>query len=617
MKRQLSLTSLLLMAVAPLAAQESALPYLPKDTLFAMSVPDFAGSMQRFGQMPMAKMWAEEEVQNFVADLRTLVELKWKEALDQVKEMHAQGAMPVDPTDLLNLRMGGCTFALTKLSMQVGDFGPQPEIGIIAHIDFGSSSAAWNKLLPVGMSMLEEAVEGHATKSARKVGDVEIVTFAPSTEGTDMALEIAMLPNGLLIGTIGSEVQGVLESMQKKTPVLGATAGFAAATKATPECQMYFASAPCGRFVLDLLRIADEMGQMGEADVDGIERALTAMGCLKEHQFTAAASYVDGKCETRMLHRHEPATSSLKLVDTKFLKWVPKDAVGFSATTLDMGSSYDTLLKGLNAYDEKFAKQALDQLAKMEEQLGFSIRGDLLGSIGNQMVQWSMPMTTLATPELAIVIEMKDQAKFVKAVKGIAQLTQGLLTIEEGDKRGVTAYQVRVDLDQLGGMGGGMMGGLGAVLGNVKPTFAFKDGYMVVCLSPSDVKRVFQRMDREDDPKGDVRSNKEFAAVAAALPQGVQSISFANWKSNFESFYGIASGLLAAANLGTEMPIDLAQLPDSSTLTKHLFASISYSTTGADGTTTVSTSPFGPEIGLVLLGGIAAVVGVFVDQRGF
>lgn len=622
MKRHLSITSLLLMAVAPLAAQESALPYLPKDTLLAVSVPDFAGSMHRFGQMPLAKMWAEEEVQNFVADLRTLVEQKWKEGLEQAKEMHAQGAMPVDPADLLDLRMGGCTFALTKLRMEVGDFGPKPDIGLVAHIDFGSSGATWNKLLKVGMSMLDGAIEGHATKATRKVGDVEIVSIVPSTEGTDMTLEIAMLPNGLLIGTIGAEVQGILESMQKKTPVLGATAGFAADTRTTPECQMYFSSAPWGRFALDLLRIGEEMGQLGEVDVDGIERALNAMGCLKEHHLTATSSYVEGKCETRLHHRHEPGTSSSKLVDTKFLKWVPKDAVGFSASTVDVGSSYDALVKGLNAYDEKLAKQALDQLAKLEEQLGFSIRGDLLGSIGNQIVNWSMPMTTLATPELAIVVEMKDQAKFVKAVKGIAQMTQGILTIEEGDKRGVTAYQVKIDADRLGGGMGrgmmGMMGGLSAVLGNVKPTFAFKDGYMVVGLSPSDVKRVFQRMDREDDPKGDVRSNKEFAAVAATLPQGVQSISFSNWKSNFESFYGIASGLLAAANLGTEMPIDLAQLPDSSTLTKHLFASISYSTTGADGTTTVSTSPFGPEIGLgIFVLGLGVAVLVPNLNRGF
>lgn len=608
------------MAVAPLAAQESALAYLPKDTLFAVSVPDFAGSMERFGQLPMAKMWAEEEVQNFVADLRAMVEQKWKESMGQAKEMHAQGALPVDPADLLNLRMGGLTFALTRLGMEMGDSGPKPEIGIVAHIDFGSSGAAWKKLLPVGMSMLEGAVEGQAEKSTSKVGDVEIVSFASSGDGPEMALEIAMLPNGLLLGTIGGEVKSILEGMQKKTPVLGATPSFAAATKSAPECQMYFSSAPVGRFVLDLLRMAADMGQLGELDVDGIERALVAMGCLS-HQYTETASYVDGKCETRSFHRHASTTSGGKLVDTKFLKWVPKDAVGFSATTMDMGSTYDTLLKGLNAYDEKFAKQALEQLAEIEKQLGFGIRDDLLGSIGSQMVQWSMPMTTLATPELAIVVEMRDQAKFVKAVKGIAQLTQGLLTIEEGDKRGVTAYQVKIDTDRLGGgMGGGMMGmmgGLSAVLGNVKPTFAFKDGYMVVCLSPSDVKRVFQRMDREDDPKGDVRSNKEFAAVAATLPQGVQSISFANWKSNFESFYGIASGLLAAANLGTEMPIDLAQLPDSSTLTKHLFASISYSTTGEDGTTTVTTSPFGPEIGLVLLAGVAAGVGVLVDNRGF
>lgn len=614
MKRHLSLTPLLIMAAAPLVAQESALPYLPKDTLFAVSAPDFAGSMARFQQMPLAKMWAEEEVQNLVADLRTLIEQKWGEGLEQAKEMHAQGAMPVDPADLMNLRIGGFTVALTRLGMEVGDFGPQPKVGILAHIDFGSSSAAWNKLLPVGMSMLEGALEGNATKSTRKVGTIEVVSFAPSVEGPEMALEIAMLPNGLMFGTIGGEVQSVLESMQQKAPVLGATAGFAATTGAAPECQVYLSSAPWGRFALDLLRLASDMGHLGGVDVDGLERALDTMGCLKEHRFTATSSYVDGKCVTRTLHQHEASTSSSKPIDTKFLKWVPKDAVGFSAMTLDLNSTYDTLLRGLNAYDEEFGKQALAQLAKMEEQLGFSIRGDLLDSIGNQLVGWSMPMTTLATPELAYVIEMKDQAKFVKAAKGIAKLSQGLLTIEEGEKRGVTAYQVRIDMDRLGGMGGGMMG----MLGNVKPTFAFKDGYMVVCLSPSDVKRVFQRMDREDDPKGDVRSNKEFVAVAAALPQGVQSLSFSNWKSQFEGLYGIASGLLATVKLGVEMPIDLAQLPDPSTLTKHLFASISYSTTSANGTTTVSTSPFGPEIGLAFFAvGIGAAVLVPNLNRGF
>jgi hypothetical protein len=136
---------------------------------------------------------------------------------------------------------------------------------------------------------------------------------------------------------------------------------------------------------------------------------------------------------------------------------------------------------------------------------------------------------------------------------------------------------------------------------------------MVVGMSTSDVKRVFQRLDREDDPKNDIRGNKEFAAIANAIPKDVQSLSFTDWKSDFESMYQIATGLLAVVPIGEDVPINTQLLPDASVLTKHLFASISYSKSDASGTESTTTSPFGPEVGLLLgaaLGAAGAVLGI-------
>ena len=129
------------------AAQTSVLPYLPKDTIIAVSAPDLATSVQRFQQMPLAKMWAEEEVQNFVADLEAMVHGKIEALLQQGREMHEQGQLPVDPDQVMKLRMRGVTMALTHLELAKGDFGPEPRIGFVLHLDFGETAPQWNSLV--------------------------------------------------------------------------------------------------------------------------------------------------------------------------------------------------------------------------------------------------------------------------------------------------------------------------------------------------------------------------------------------------------------------------------------------------------------------------------------
>ena len=615
-----SLTAIAVLA-APMCAQ-GVLPYLPKKTMMAISAPDLSMSMAEFRQMPLAKMWAEDEVQTFVADVLEMAKEKMDEGLDQAREMHKQGMLPVDPDKLMKLRVNGGTFAITNMEMTQGDFGPMPKFGIVLHLDFGESAETWNQLIQMGLGMLQQQAGDKATMTEWSIGDVKAMTMAPNggPQGLEMSLNVAMVPGGLLIGTLTDDIKTIVGNMNNKTPELSQTAGFAAATKrmdtAGAEAQMFMSPDSMVDFGMSTLRMAIENEpDMAMVDFDGVERAMSAMGMRDLGTMAMSTSYQDGKCITKAFHANgaNAKTAAAKTIDTKFLKWVPKDAVSFSAGTLDVASLYDTLVKGLMAYDPKVAEQMLGHLGQIESQLGFTIRGDLFGSLGDHYITWSMPMGTISSaPEMAFLMKVNNEEKLVGALKNMAALSNGVVEIEEGTKRGLKSYQVAVNFE---------MDGMGMnPFDMFQPTFAFKDGYMVLGFSASDVKRVFKRMDREDNPKGDIRSNKEFMAIANQIPEGVSSISFTDWKANFESLYQLATGVLAFVPMPEDVPIDMSLLPDSETLTQHLFASLNYTKTDANGTETVDVSPFGPETWLAigaLVGGAIGVGSVMGARGGF
>jgi hypothetical protein len=595
--------------LVPVTAQGSIMPFLPKDTVLAVSVPDLATSVGDFAKMPLAKMWREEEVQHFLADAKERVNQEIGKLLDQARAMYKEGRFPVDPDKLLNLRLDGGTFALTQLGIAEGEFGPEPKIGLVLHLDFGASAQEWLPLVQMGLGLLEQKAGDKMTKEESKVGDCSVVAFKPNTaRGGEMGLNVATVGTGIVVGTLTSEVEAIVENLSKKTPELALTDRYKTNSKfllsSGAEAEMFMRIDPMLDFLVSGLAIAKKMhaDDFEEVDVDGIGRAIDALGLRSILSIGASSTYEGSKAVTKSFAVLEPNPKGLmagtpKKLDVAFLKWVPKEAVSFSAATMSSGAIYDALVGSLRAYDEKLAERMLSRLGEMEKQLGFTVKDDFFGSIGDEIYSWSMPMSTITSaPEVAVLLKINDQDRIVKVLKGLAALTDGKVEIEEGEKRGVKAFQIRINLDPTQGMG---MNPFDVI----NPTFAFKNGFMVVGLSPSDIKRVFQRMDREDDPKGDIRGNKEFAAVSGALPQGVSSLSFTDWKAQFESFYQIATSLLAFVPMGDDVPIDMSLLPDAATLTKHLFGSVSYSSADPQGWASTTISPFGPEVGI----GIVAV----------
>jgi len=619
-----SLTTLAALA-APMAAQ-GMLPYLPKKTMAAFSAPDLAASIAEFQQMPMAKMWAEDEVQAFVSDIMEMGMQMMNESQAQMQEMYDAGLMPVSPDSLLGLGINGVTLAITNLEMSMGDFGPMPKIGTLVHLDFGEQAEYWNQFIEMGMGMMRQEAGNDVSITEWSIGDVKATTIAPidAPPGLEMSVNVAMVPGGIVLGTITDEVKDVVTNWVNKTPVLTQTAGYAAATKNLDtdgaEVQMYLAPDAAMTFGMDIMEMFSDMGGMMPTeggmlpmemlDFEGVERAMRAMGMHDLGTMAISYKYVDGKCIAKGSHANGTGggtAASGPKVDTKFLKWVPKDAVSFSAGSMNVTSFYDMLVKGMQAYDADMAEMMLSGLADMESQLGSSIRDDLLGSFGDHYITWSMPMGTIsAAPEMAVLMKVNNEEKLVGALKNMAMLSGGMIEIEEATKRGLKSYQVLVNADPMDGMGMNPFD-------MFQPTFAFKDGYMVMGFSASDVKRVFKRMSRDDNPKGDIRSNKEFMAIADQIPEGIDSLSFSDNKASFESYYQMATGLLAFVPMPEDIPVDMSMLPDSESLTQHLFASLSYSKSDANGSTSVSISPLGPEV-MMGIGAAAGALGMFMSS---
>ena len=615
----------------PVEAQQGLLPFLPEDTIAVISAPNLEASMAKFANMPMAKIWHEEEVQNFVADGMEMLQEQIQMGMSQAEEMHAQGMLPVDPAKLMELRVRGVTLAITQLGIEMGDFGPMPAVGLMAYLDFGDTAQQWNGLVRMGLGMLEQEAGDDVVFEESEVGGNKIITLAPAMAPPDfgMAMNVALVDGGILIGTITDEVKATVQAMVDGKHRLSATETYKANRKHLmtdgAELEAYMRPDKAWDFAIEALGMAAQMErELSWLDTDGLARALDALGFMSIKSMATASAYKEGKAVTTSFAvAPAPDRKGLLAVgnstlDLSFLRWVPKDAVSFSGVTMAPMSLYDSIVAGMRAYDPEVADMAMAQLGLMEDKVGFKLRDDLFGAMGDTMITWSMPMASMmSAPEMAILLKVQDQKKIVKVLGTMTEMSDGMVELEESERRGVTTYQLRINFDPGAGMGMGMN-----PLDMFNPSFAFKDGYMVMGFSPSDIRRAFKRMDRKEDadPKRDMRGNKEFATYMGQFPEEISSLAFTDWKASFESGYQMVASMMAFLPMDEDIPIDMSMLPDASTMTQHLFGSLYYSQIDGSGIASTSISPFGPEtlVAVGLLAGVGGFMAVWLqDSAGF
>ncbi|MHC5062750.1 MAG: hypothetical protein ACYTG5_02105 [Planctomycetota bacterium] len=634
----LSLTCLI--ALPSLSAQRVQLKdALPEGSVAYLSFPDLDSSISELKDMPVGKMWQEGEVQDFFADGLKWLEDRWEEQVAEGNKLYEEGKLPVKPDDLMGLRIKSASVGLTSMSISMpeGATQPVPDMGLYMHVDFGDSAEIWQQLVAIGLGQMQAEAGEQIVQSSSKVGDVEIMTITGVDSPVDMSLNIAFIGDGMLIGSREDETKTIIKNLSSDSKGLSGSSSYKAVAEnlSLPGAEAEFYCQPGA--VLDLLvGVAEMVSSMPPASADspgaanemairsmlnpeGIERAFQAMGLRAYESCGSTSTYTGGRSVTRgytkmnpQLRRGISAYSGSNL-DLDFLRWVPKDAVQFSASTMNVGAYYDALVDGLNALNPEMGQMMIGMLGSFEQQLGVSVREDLFGAFGNKFIYWSMPMSGItATPEMAILIEVKDKDRLMKALGVAESMSNGIIELDEIDRRGLKAYQLHVNppIDN------------NAMPMNpfdmFTPTFVFESGYMVVGFTTGDVKRTLARLTRDDDPKGDIRSNEEFTPFLEQLPkEGLSSVTFNDWKAQFEGMYQMGTSMLAFLPMTGDVPIDLALLPDAYSLTQHLSGSISWVRDSEGGQEVMTISPWGPEIlfGLGFAAGTGAAV-MGISQQG-
>ncbi len=609
-------TLLALPGIAQVAAFKNA---LPESCILFVTAPDFASSIQEFKSTPFFRMWKEDEVQEFLAELLKEGEKKKEELLARGRKMHEAGKFPLDPDELLKLRLGSATFAATSLDLGMSEFGiPRPSIGMVAYLDFGSSAPSWRKVIQLGLDQLMEKRGKRLTKTTSKVGGVELVTLSKS--GSPMSLNVAFVGTGVVIGSLQHEVTAVISNHLAGKTVLTATENYKETVKHLDiqgaEVEVYFQPKLLVDSIMKMVRLAAQgPGLPLGIDIDGIDRAVTAFGLRSCNGMGLTSQYQGKKTVTRgFMYSLEPerrglAVSSGKSLQLDFLRWVPKDAANLSAATFNPMAWHDALVGAVKAYDKEQADHLMEVLKSYETRFGITLKEDLFGVLGDHYVWWSMGVSSfMQAPEWAILLKVKDEARLLKMLETLTNLSEGWVELVPTERRGVKTYRLEMNPEL-------MNEGLAMALSVIQPCFAFKNGYMVAALSTGDVRRAMKRMDREDDPKGDIRGNDSFAEYTNMLPkQNLNSIGWTDWRNSFENFYQALTSILALSMPGDRVPIDLTLLPEAETLSRHLFGSMSWSTVDGTGYQTTMISPVGPEI---ILGGVgvgALVAGTFVAR---
>jgi hypothetical protein len=571
-------------------------------------------------EMPLLKMWSQPEVQGFLKPGLAEVKKQWEQLMSQARAAHEAGHLPFAPEELLKLRLNGLSVALTGFKVDVDDAGePVPSVGIVLHANFGESTPSWRKIIEFGLQKLEAEAGDKLVKSS---STPDILTWKPKIPGP-IGLNIVWLPDGVLIGSLTHEVGATLRALksdESDKKLLTASPNWTRVAshldRGDAEVELFFNYEELYGSIMSLLRTASENAPEfpKELDIDKLDRALTALGVKSIKSLGVTSTYKDGKSVNKSyVYSPVPSRTGLfaggtKTLDLDFLQWIPESAASVSAGTFDFMAIYDGVVGALKAYDEELASEILGKLAEAEKQVGLSLKEDLFGAFGHQMVSFARPLSSATMMgggfmNGTILIQIKDQARLLKSLGVAKQLSQGYLEVEESERRGIKRWNVRLTEDPFRGE---LPVDITTML---VPTFSFEQGYMVLAFSKEEVEKTVKAM--KVTPTGeDVRKNASFQALLASLPkQGLTGLSFADHGASLDSVYNMAYGFSYLVD--ESIPLDVSALPDDGKfLTSHLFPSTSYTTSDGNGFSSHHVGPFGPELGALIVGTAGVGLGV-------
>jgi len=308
------------------------------------------------------------------------------------------------------------------------------------------------------------------------------------------------------------------------------------------------------------------------------------------------------------------AAYSDKPVDEALLKKIPAGVGSFQISNVHLDKLYASIINAANSIIP--APAAPDAAIKeFETKVGFTIEGDLLGSLGTEMIMYSfLPklgevslMKAGGFMEQVFMIEVRDKAGIEDCIARMKQYVEGLaLSAPEVQETipqpGIKAPSLKnidfVDKEYNGKVIHIISAG---APGGFQLAYTFKDKYIIAASRDDSIRRA---LDAADNPGPSILESKDFTDCIAHLPGVRTGLAYWDLRSYFSFIYGIIVPIMKlqlGAQAASTVKLDL--LPDGEVISRNLFAMVSTNSYNEKG---LYSQSFGPVSSTMTLAGIGA-----------
>jgi hypothetical protein len=265
-----------------------------------------------------------------------------------------------------------------------------------------------------------------------------------------------------------------------------------------------------------------------------------------------------------------PRRGLLRLLDGKPFRLgdvppLPADAAAWTMTVFEPAVAYDEGVRAAEAAVGAFSPGDLPKVKEarkaVDDALGINLRDDVLGALGDQLVQYSSPTDGPLFFGNTYLIKVKDadklQTALDQAVKGVARQTGLDIRTRKRTYHGVTLHEIHVRQQGFFFL----------------PTYTIHKGWLAVAYYPQPVQGFILRANGDLPawkPDGPTRE------AFARLPQEFTSVSVSDPRPTVKQVLSLAP--LVGAAVDSSVPgsnFDVGLLPNGHEATRHLFPNVS------------------------------------------
>ena len=468
---------------------------------------------------------------------------------------------------LLNTKIGA---AFVGLAPPAGEnMPPQPEVLLVIEVGKPDSATAKAARLLVDHILKKAGLPPDAFKPAR--ADAIDVRTARIDEGT-MSYVIAR--GHFVLGTGNA----LAKAFDNATTKLADTKEFQRVSRVTGGSEVLVFHFAYASFI-------QKFGMFIPRDVSKVLLA-PAFGLANATSLSAALA-PDGKgFRTSIFVRVRGERKGIikllagKPLDPAIVKLAPKDTECFFATSFDPGALWDFVVA--NAIKTPADREEFDEnIAEANEKLGFDLRKDFVGSLGDEYA--------LFGPGFTAVVKLKDPVKFGACFNAMMEKLAEEAARNERDLRGA---ELRLASMEYGGRKITYVDGRRFPL-LIQPCYTMAGDYAVFALFPASLKSYILKMKGGET----FADNDEFKALRPKLGPRPASIYYADTTGFVRELYGylpMAVGLMKMAPEEAQALVpDPAKVPPFEVVSKHLFGCVAGRRPVEDGILWQSYSPFG------------------------